>query len=132
MALSKKTVLTALSAMKIEDVQVGEDVVTNDDIQDYIQTALEQIDKRAEAAHKKQAEKRAAGDQLRADIKAVLDETPKTISDIVTALDNADVTNAMVVSRLAQLVKLGEVFKSDIKVDGRTIKAYSTVEVVTN
>lgn len=128
--MSKRDVLVALSTMSFDDVTVGDVTVTAEDFQDYIQTSLDQLDKRAEAAHKRQAEKKQAGDELRAQIKAVIDETPKTIPEILTALGNDEVTSAMVVSRLSQLVKLGEIFKSEVKIDGRPIKRYSTVEVV--
>lgn len=130
--MSKRDVLTALSTMNFNDVTVGDVTVTVEDFQDFIQTSLDQLDKRAEATRKKQAEKRQAGDQLRADIKAVLSEDPKTIPEIVDALNNPEVTSAMVVARISQLVKLGEVFRSEVRVDGRPIKRYSTVEVVTD
>lgn len=129
--VSKRDVLNALKTMTFGEVTVGEVVVTPEDFEEFIDNSIESLDKRAAAAHKRQEAKKQAGDELRAQIKAVLDETPKTIAEIMSALNNPEVTNAMVVSRLGQLCKLQEVFKSDVKVDGgRTLKAYSTVEVV--
>ena len=128
--VTKKNVLEALASLDFtEDVVVGDVTVTPDDIKNYIDTALTQLENRAAKAAEKQAEKKAEGDTLRADIKAVLGETPKTIAEIVAELNDDTVTNAKVVARLGQLVKLGEVFKSDVKAGDRTVKAYSTVPV---
>ena len=57
------------------------------------------------------------------------DEMSLVITDIVVELDDPEVTNAKVVARLTQLVKLGEVFKTDVKDGDRTVKAYSTTPV---
>lgn len=122
---NKREILNALATVNFDTIEVGETVVTPDDITEFIETSLAQLDKRAAAAQKRANEKKAEGDELRANIKAVLEDGPKTIADIVTALDDESVTNAKVVARLTQLVKLGEAFKADTKVDGRTIKIYS-------
>lgn len=128
---SKRDVLNALKTITFfDEITVGETVVTPEDIKEFIDSSIETLDKRAAATHKRQEARRQAGDELRAQIKAVIDETPKTIAEIMSALDNPEITNAMVISRLGQLCKLQEIFKSDVKVNGRNIKAYSTVEVV--
>lgn len=125
--VTKKNVLEALASLDFtEDVVVGDVTVTPDDIKNYIDTSLVQLENRAAKAAEKQNEKKIAGDALRADIKAVLGDTPKTIAEIVVELDDPEVTNAKVVARLSQLVKLGEVFKTDVKDGDRTVKAYST------
>ena len=122
---NKREILNALATVDFDTIEVGETVITPDDITEFIETSLAQLDKRAAAAQKRANEKKAEGDELRANIKAVLEDGPKTIADIVAALDDESVTNAKVVARLTQLVKLGEAFKADTKVDGRTIKIYS-------
>ena len=128
--VTKKNVLEALASLDFtEDVVVGDVTVTPDDIKNYIDTSLVQLENRAAKAAEKQNEKKIAGDALRADIKAVLGDTPKTIAEIVVELDDPEVTNAKVVARLTQLVKLGEVFKTDVKDGDRTVKAYSTTPV---
>ena len=128
--VTKKNVLEALASLDFtEDVVVGDVTVTPDDIKNYIDTSLVQLENRAAKAAEKQNEKKIAGDALRADIKAVLGNTPKTIAEIVVELDDPEVTNAKVVARLTQLVKLGEVFKTDVKDGDRTVKAYSTTPV---
>lgn len=122
---NKREILNALATVNFDTIEVGDTVVTPDDITEFIETSLAQLDKRAAAAQKRANEKKAEGDELRANIKAVLEDGPKTIADIVAALDDESVTNAKVVARLTQLVKLDEAFKADTKIDGRTIKIYS-------
>lgn len=124
---SKRDVLNALATINFtEDIVMGDVVVTPDDIKDFIETSITQLDKRAETAAKRSNAKKAAGDELRANIKAIITGSPKNIREIVQELDDESITSAMVVSRLTQLIKLGEAFKNDTRVDGRTIKVYST------
>ena len=125
--MTKKDILTALNAQTLVDVTVGEETVTVDDMVDFIEKSIAQLDARTEKARAKAAEKKAAGDELKANIKAVLSETPMTVADIVEALDDPEVTNAKVIARLTQLVNAQEIFKTDARVDKRTLKVYSTV-----
>jgi hypothetical protein len=130
--VSKRDVLNALNTLNFDEVVVGDVTVTPDDFKTFIENSIEALDKKNAAAAKRAAERKATGDELRAEIAGLLGETPKTIPQILAELGRDDVTSAMVVARLGQLVKLGEVFKSDVKVDGgRSVKGYSTVEVVT-
>lgn len=122
--ISKRDVLNALKTLVFEDVTVGDVTVTPDDFYDFIDSSIVTLDKRAEATAKRQAEKRAAGDELRAKIKEAVTGESKTIPQILETLGDPEVTSAMVVSRLGQLVKLGEVEKEDTNVDGRKIKTY--------
>ena len=125
--MSKRDVLNALATINFtEDIVMGDTVVTPDDIKDFIETSIAQLDKRAETAAKRSNAKKAAGDELRANIKAIITDSPKNIREIVRELDDENVASAMVVSRLTQLIKLGEAFKKDTRVDGRSIKIYST------
>lgn len=126
--MSKRDVLMALSTMNFEDVTVGDVTVTTEDFNDYIASSIESLDKRNEAAKKRAAEKKQAGDELRAAIKATITGNTKSISEILTALNDDTVTSAMVVSRLGQLCKLGEVVREDTNVDGRKIKVYTAVD----
>lgn len=129
---TKREVLNALATVNFnEDITVGETVVTPDDIKDFVDTMIVQLDNRAAKAAEKAAQKKIEGDELRANIKAVLSETPRTITDIVNALDDPEVTSAKVVARLTQLVKSGDAFKADSKLDGRTVKVYATVPFTT-
>ena len=130
--MTKRDVLNALATVNFtEDIVVGDVVVTPADIADFVDTSLAQLDNRAAKAAERAANKKAEGDQMRATIKAVIGETPMTIAEIIEAVDDPELTNAKAVARLTQLVKLGEIYKADTKVDGRTLKVYSTVPFAT-
>jgi len=127
--MTKRDVLNALATVNFtEDITVGDVVVTPADITEFVETSLAQLDNRAAKAAERAAQKKVDGDEMRAAIKAVIanSEKPVTIAEILEALDNEEMTSAKVVSRVGQLVKLGEVFKSDTRVDGRSLKIYST------
>ena len=125
MAITKKQIMEALNAQTFNEVVLGDITVTPEDIKEFIEKSIVQIDARAVKAAERAAEKKVAGDELRAQVKAVLSaENPMTITEIVAAMNDEDVTNAKVVARLTQLVKTGEVVKNDIKVDGRNLKTY--------
>ena len=125
---TKRQVLEALNTFTFDEVLVGETVVTPEDIKDFIEKSIIQLDAKNEKAAERAAAKRAAGDELRAQVKAVLGTAPLKVSEIVTLIDNPEVTNAKVIARLTQLVKAGEVVKDDVKEDGRTLKVYSLAE----
>lgn len=127
MAITKRQVLEALNKVNFtEEIDLGEDiVVTPEDIKDFLDKSLAQLDARNVKAAERQAAKKAEGDALRAQIKATLSENPMKIADVVAALDDPEVTTAKVVARMTQLVNLGEVVKSEIKEDGRTLKVYT-------
>ena len=122
---TKRQVLEALNTFTFDEVLVGETVVTPEDIKDFIEKSIIQLDAKNEKAAERAAAKRAAGDELRAQVKAVLGTTPLKVAEIVAAINDPEVTSAKVVARLTQLYKNGEIFKSDIKVDGRNFKVYS-------
>lgn len=127
---SKREILNALNTLNFEDMVVDDVTITADEIKDFIETSIVQLDKKAEAAAKRSAEKRQAGDELRARIKGVIVDDFKTIPEILEALNDDTITSAMVVARLGQLYKIGEVEKSDVKVDARTIKSYKAINNV--
>ena len=126
--MTKRQIFEALNTMTFEDVIVGDAIVTDADIKDFIEKSIAQIDARNEKVKERQAQKKAEGDELRAQVKAVLGTAPLKVSEIVTLIDNPEVTNAKVIARLTQLVKAGEVVKDDVKEDGRTLKVYSLAE----
>ena len=126
MAISKKNVFEAILALDItEDIQVGDVTVTPADITETLEKAIEQLDSKAEKAREKAAEKKKAGDDLRAKIKDVLTDEYQTLSQITAALGDPDITNAMVTPRINALVKLGEAHKADARIDNRTLKVYA-------
>lgn len=92
---------------------------------DFVQNQIDTLDKRAEKAKERAAEKRAEGDELRETVKSVLTNDFQTVENIVSAIDDEEISKAKVIARLTQLVTLGEVEKTDVKSDdGKTRKAY--------
>lgn len=126
--MTKRQIFEALNTMTFEDVIVGDAIVTDADIKDFIEKSIAQIDARNEKAKERQAQKKAEGDELRARVKAVLGTEPMKVAEIVAAINDPEVTSAKVVSRLTQLVNAGDVVKEDVKVDGRTLKVYTIAE----
>ena len=125
---TKRQIFEALNTMTFEDVIVGDAIVTDADIKDFIEKSIAQIDARNEKVKERQAQKKAEGDELRARVKAVLGTEPMKVAEIVAAINDPEVTSAKVVSRLTQLVNAGDVVKEDVKVDGRTLKVYTIAE----
>lgn len=90
---------------------------TYDDLRTFVNHEIELLDNKAAAAQKRAAEKKVEGDALREEVLNVLSDTNyMTIDQIVTALNNPDVTRNMVTSRLTQLGKLDKVEKDSIAV----------------
>ena len=83
------------------------------------------LDRKNEKAKERAAEKRAAGDELRARIEAVIGEEPITVNGIIEALGDADLTPAKVTARTKQLFAAGLIVKEPIKVENRKLMAYT-------
>jgi hypothetical protein len=127
--ITKRTILTAIAeyvaAHEDFEVTVDDVTVTAEDVDAYVTTTIEQIDKKNEAAKVRNAKKKAEGDALRTAIANVLTDEFQTIAQIADQLDVEDVTPAKISARLTQLVKAGEAHKTDVKVDGRKVKGYA-------
>ena len=89
--------------------------VTYDDLRGFVNHEIELLDSKAAAAQKRAAAKKEEGDALREEVFSVLSDTDfMTIDQIVTAINNPDVTRNMVTSRLTQLGKLYRVEKDSV------------------
>ena len=99
----------------------------SEDLVEFVQNQIDTLDKRAEKAKERAAEKRAEGDELRETVKSVLTNDFQTVETIVTALDNEEITKAKVIARLTQLVNLGEVEKTDIKDESGKCSVWPTL-----
>ena len=103
-----------------------------DEVQEYVeflQGEIAILDKRAEKEKERRAEKKAEGDELGVAVKDAIVAEPKTAEAIAEELAEKfeDVTKAKVTYRASQLVKAGEVFKTQIKTeDGRKVVAYTS------
>ena len=126
--ITKKDVLTAIVALVAEDanVTVNDVVVTGEDIRNFAQKTMEQIDAKAAKAKEKAAEKKAEGDALRNAIEAVLTDEVQTLDQILEQVDFEDVTKAKITARLTQLIKAGRAYKVQVKLEnGKKAMAYA-------
>lgn len=103
-------------------------------LSDFVNHEIELLDKKAESAAKRAADKKIQGDALRDRIRDVLTSDFKTIAEIVSALGDPDVSAQMVTARLTQLINLELVEKDSVSVpaitDGgkaRKVTAYRLV-----
>ena len=126
--ITKKQVFEALI-----EVVTGMDKVGSLDAETVIttlETAVAQIDAKAAKAKEKAAEKKTAGDALRAEIEALLTDEFQTADAITEQVTAEDVTKSKVVSRLSQLVAAGVAVKEQVKVDDRKLMAYKVADAV--
>ena len=111
-----------------------------DEVVEFIDKQIEQLETKAAKAKYRAAAKRADGDALRETVFQCVDAKPKTIDEITAdviniAEDASDITKAKVTARLTQLVKNGSVVKEQTKIGTRKIMTYAragkvmTVEV---
>lgn len=126
---TKKRVLTAIYNFVAEqDVNIDVDGVeiTTEDILDYVNTTIEQLNAKGEKAKAKAAEKKAEGDELTKKIEAVITDEYQTVADIVAAVDEEEATRSKITARITQLIKAGKAHKTLVKTeDGRKLVAYA-------
>ena len=104
-----------------------------DEVQDYVtflQGEIDTLDKRAAKEKERRAEKKAEADALKDAVKDIVYKadgaiTAQAITDEL-AEEFEDVTKAKVTYRATQLVKEGEIYKTQIKIDGRKVVAYAS------
>ena len=90
-------------------------------LSDFVNHEVELLDKKAESAAKRAADKKVQGDALRDRIAGVLSDTEfKTIAEIVKDLADPDVSAQMVTARLTQLIHLEQVEKDSVTVPAAT------------
>ena len=113
------------------EVTVNDKVVaiTSEDVINYVDKTVEQLNAKAAKAKERAAEKRAEGDVLRNAVQAVLTDTPQTIDDIAgqVEVENVEITKAKVTARLTQLIKAGIATKEQAKVGDRKVMTYKLV-----
>ena len=120
---------------EIKAIVEAAEVENKTDIVEFIDKQLELLASRAEKAKERAAEKKTAGDKLRAAVLAAVTEDFQTADEIADAVvieevegeDLIEITKAKVVARLTQLVKTGEVEKEAMKCDGRKLMGYKLV-----
>lgn len=122
MAETKITKVEILGMIK--DACADNDVIVN-----YCDKEIAALGAKAEKAKARAAEKKAAGDELRAIVKSVLTKEPVVAETVLDAIDGVDdLTVAKVRARLTQLEKAGEVVKTEITVNGKKRMAYALAD----
>lgn len=91
---------------------------------DFCDKELAMLEKRKTDAKARAEKKKEESDVLTAEIYATLTDEPKTVDDILVALDTEDVTRNKITARLGKLIKTGAVEKEVLKVDGNRKMAY--------
>lgn len=120
--ITKKQVFEALIGAVTGMDKVGD--IDAETVIATLETAVAQIDAKAAKAKERAAEKKTAGDALRAEIEALLTDEFQTADAITEQVTAEDVTKSKVVSRLSQLVAAGVAAKEQIKVDDRKLMGY--------
>lgn len=121
--ITKKQVFEALIGAVTGMDKVGD--IDAETVIATLETAVAQIDAKAAKAKERAAEKKTAGDALRAEIEALLTDEFQTADAITEQVTAEDVTKSKVVSRLSQLVAAGVAVKEQVKTeDGRKLMAY--------
>lgn len=116
--------------MAFEDTEGTVHVVTNDVLAEFAEKEIAALDKKAEKAKERAAQKRAEGDELTDAVRAVLTDEYASIPDITARIEGEDVTVGKVQYRLKVLVENGEVEKTELTIPGsegmkaRHIKGY--------
>lgn len=128
--ITKKQVFEALIGVVTGMDKVGD--IDAETVIATLETAVVQIDAKAAKAKERAAEKKTAGDALRAEIEALLTDEFQTADAITEQVTAEDVTKSKVVSRLSQLVAAGVAVKEQVKVDDRKLMAYKVAGAVTD
>ena len=126
--ITKKDNLTDIIALTKAAAEAGIEGFDFDEIKTFAEKEIDNLDKRAAKAKERAATKKAETDTLKETIFATLNsETFLTINNIVAAIDDEEVTNGKVASRLTALRNEGRVESEDIKVDKRVVKGYRVI-----
>ena len=110
---------------KIKDALMASNVEGKEDLIAFIDGRIALIDKKAAKAAETAAEKKNELDELCEVVKSILGTEPQTADDVFAQVSDEDVTIAKVRARLTKLEKAGIAVKTDVKVDGKSKKAYT-------
>ena len=110
---------------KVKDALMASNVEGKEDLIAFIDGRIALIDKKAAKAAETAAEKKNELDELCEVVKSILGTEPQTGDDVFAQVSGEDVTIAKVRARLTKLEKAGIAVKTDVKVDGKSKKAYT-------
>lgn len=109
----------------IATVFAATDREDREEIMAFVEKEKAALDRKNEKAKERAAEKRAAGDALKARIEELLNDEPITVNGIIVALGDEDLTPAKITARTRQLVAEGIALKEQVKIDNRKLMAYT-------
>ena len=91
---------------------------------EQLETIKTQEINKAAKANERAAAKKAEGDELRAEVQAILTDEFQSAQAITDAIGKEDVTKAKVIARLKQLVDTGVAVKEEVKIGDKKQMAY--------
>ena len=120
--MEKKMTKKEMFGLLLELLETAE-VAERDELKNFVAHEIEMIENKAEKA--KTYKRKKAQDVLKEQIYTKLDIFEfRTIHDIVSDFDDADITAAKVSARLTSLVKEGVAIKEEIKIENRKLMGY--------
>ena len=120
--MEKKMTKKEMFGLLLELLETAE-VAERDELKNFVAHEIEMIENKAEKA--KTYKRKKAQDVLKEQIYTKLDVFEfRTIHDIVSDFDDADITAAKVSARLTSLVKEGLAIKEEIKIENRKLMGY--------
>ena len=108
----------------VAEIVNGSNAENKAELMEFIQKQVEVLDKKADKAKERAAEKKAEGDELRTKVQSVLTEELQTIDEIVDAIGEEDVTRNKVVARLTQLVAAEVAVKDKVESGSKKVMGY--------
>ena len=120
--MEKKMTKKEMFGLLLELLETAE-VAEREELKNFVAHEIEMIENKAEKA--KTYKRKKAADVLKEQIYTKLDVLEfRTIHDIVSAFNDADITAAKVSARLTSLVKEGLAIKEEIKIENRKLMGY--------
>ena len=122
--------MAEVKVTKVEKLDMIIAIVNASDSEDKVmlveqlETIKTQEINKAAKAKERAAAKKAAGDELRAEVQAILTEEFQSAQAITDAIGKEDVTKAKVIARLKQLVDTGVAVKEEVKIGDKKQMAY--------
>ena len=112
---------------------IAEAMADNADVVAYCENELALLENKKIKAKERAVKKRAAGDELQAEVAAVLTDAPATRDDILAAVIEAtgdeELTVGKIQAKLNNLVKFGQASKCTVKTEDNKTKTAYTVFV---
>ena len=128
--------MAEVKVTKVEKLDMIIAIVNASDSEDKVmlveqlETIKTQEINKATKAKERAAAKKAQGDELRAEVQAILTEEFQSAQAITDAIGKEDVTKAKVIARLKQLVDTGVAVKEEVKIGDKKQMAYKLAQSI--